>query len=128
MLFWQISAAFPLQCTQTLSTKLEFTMKLRSLADWDRLSYNNLVYNNVRRAASSQHLTEFQGRLGRRRYIGNDTADVRAALPCCRLPDLRCSRYIRRSGTFCNIVRTQYLGTRILKVSQRKLTLRNWTG
>ena len=100
-------------------------MRFRSLADWDRLSYNDLVYNSDRRAGSSQRLGEFQGRLRRRCYIVNDTAGVRAALPCCRLPDLRCSRYIGRCGSFCDVVRTQYLGTRISRLSQRKLTLRN---
>ena len=76
-------------------------MRFRSLADWDRLSYNDLVYNSDRCAGSSQRLGEFQGRLRRRCYIVNDTAGVRAAL------------------------RTQYLGTRISRLSQGKLTLRN---
>jgi hypothetical protein len=99
-------------------------MKLQGLEVWDRLGNNDLYFNNVRRAGASQHLREFQERLERKRYISNDTADVRVVLPCCRPPDLRCSRAMRRSGSFC--VRTQYLGARISRLSsQREITHRN---
>jgi hypothetical protein len=40
------------------SNGAEFTMKLRSLATWDRLRKDDLTYNNVRRAGSSQYLEE----------------------------------------------------------------------
>jgi hypothetical protein len=81
------------------ANKPEFTMRLQDLGRWDHyLREDDLIYNNVRRATSSLHLQEFRERLQRKRYIGNAVEDVRAAFPCCRLPDLRCSRYMRGSG------------------------------
>jgi hypothetical protein len=73
----------------------EFTMKLRDLENWDRHREDDLTYNRVRRALFSSHLREFRERLRRKRYIYSDIKDVRAAIACCRLPDLRCSRYLR---------------------------------
>jgi hypothetical protein len=68
-----------------------------------------------------------QERLQRKRYIDDAFVDVRAALPCCKPPDLHCSRYMRRSGTFWDGV-IQRLGTYISRPSsQRTLTYRNWT-
>jgi hypothetical protein len=46
------------------SNRTEFTMKLRSLAMWDRLREDDLSYNNVRRVGSSQLLGEFQNVYG----------------------------------------------------------------
>jgi hypothetical protein len=112
-----------------VSDRPEFTMYLRNLATWDRLSENDLTYNNVRPAGSSQPLEELQERLWRKRYIGDAFVNVRPVLLCCRPPDLRCSRYMRRSGAFCNAVRrtTQRLGTHISRtLTQRQLTHRIW--
>ena len=102
-------------------------MNLRSLAMWDRLSEDDLTYNNVRRAGSSQLLEKLQERLRRKRYIDDAFVDERAVLLWCRPPDLRYSRYMRRSGTLCDAVRrtTQCLGTHISRPpSQRQLTYR----
>ena len=73
------------------STRPQFTMKIRDLAMWDRLGYSDLTYNEVMQAESSQVLKEFQQNLGRKRYV-SPIPQVRTALPCCRPPNLRCSR------------------------------------
>ena len=86
----------------SVPTRTEFTIRLRDYATWDRLRYEDLIYNNVIRVPSSQILEDFQERLQRRRYIGNSVAGVRTVLLCCRPPDLRCSRNMRRSRTLCN--------------------------
>lgn len=65
-------------------------MKLRDFATWDRLRDEDLIYNNVIRVGSSQILADFQERLQRRRYIGNDNADVRTVLPCVQVDHLIC--------------------------------------
>ena len=69
-------------------------MKIRDLAMWDRLGQGDLLYNNVRRAESSQFLEQFQQNLRRKRYISPANPYVRTALPCCRPPNLRSSRCI----------------------------------
>jgi hypothetical protein len=58
------------------NTRTEFTMKLWSPAVWDLLCNDDLIYNNVRRAGSSQPLREFQERLRRKRYVDNDVSYV----------------------------------------------------
>jgi hypothetical protein len=93
----------------TTANITEFTMKLGDLECWDRLCEDDLYYSNVRQAGSSQFLQEFRERLGRKRYIGNDAKDVRAALRCCRSPDFRCSRYMSHSGTLSSPVRQSLL-------------------
>ncbi len=65
---------------------------LQNVAYWDRLRERDLTYSNVRLAPSSPHLQELQEHLRRKRYINNVTENVRAVLPCCRPPDLHCSR------------------------------------
>src|SRR6266850_1354111 len=70
-------------------------------------------------------LEEFRERLRRKRYIDNAIEDVRAAFPCCRLPDLHCSRYMRGSR---RLGRLQRLPTHISRASsQWRLYYRNWT-
>ncbi len=84
------------------SARAKLTIKLRNLETWDRLSENDLTYNDVRPAVSPRFLREFQGRLQRKRYIDDGIAEVRTLLPCYRPPDLCCSSYMRYSGTICN--------------------------
>ncbi|KAI0282266.1 hypothetical protein BGY98DRAFT_955055 [Russula aff. rugulosa BPL654] len=50
----------------SVPTRTEFTIRLRDYATWDRLRYEDLIYNNER--------------LQRRRYIGNSVAGEYAAL------------------------------------------------
>jgi len=110
----------------TEANRIEFTMRLRNLANWDRLCEDDLTYNNIRRAPFlSPRRQLFQDRLRRKRYIDKAIEDVRATISCCRLPDLRCSRYMCRSGEFGSLQRLQ---THISRASsQRRLTHRNWT-
>jgi|SRR6266850_2432900 len=110
----------------TKANKPEFTIKLEDLDRWDRgLREENLTHNNVSRASSSPQLEEFRERLRRKRYIDNAIEDVRAAFPCCRLPDLHCSRYMRGSR---RLGRLQRLPTHISRASsQWRLYYRNWT-
>jgi len=61
-------------------------MKLRDRVNWDHLREDDLTYNNVRLAPWPPRLREFKERLRRKRYIGDATKDVRAALLCCRPP------------------------------------------
>jgi len=69
-------------------------MMLRNVAYWalDYLCEVDLTYSNVRLALSSPHLQGLQECLRHKRYINNVTEIVRAVRPCCRPPDLYCSR------------------------------------
>lgn len=77
--------------------RAEFTIKLRSLACWDRLSEYDLAYSDINHVRSSERLKEVKARLGRKRYIEDDVADVRVVLPYCRPPDFRRFRYSEHS-------------------------------
>jgi hypothetical protein len=103
----------------------EFTMKLRDLKNWNRLCQDDLTHNNISRASSSPHLRAFQERLRRKRYIDDAIEDVRAVLAHCGLPDLRLSRYVRRSRGLGSLQRLRAYISRAS--SQRRLTYRNWT-
>jgi len=83
-------------------TRAEFIIRLRSNGNWDRLCSADLTYNNVKPVRSSQRLEGVQERLRRKRFIEEE---VRAVLPCSRPPDLRCSRYMRRSRTLWDTYR-----------------------
>ena len=109
----------------TEANRPEFTMKLQDLENWDRLREDDLTYNNVRRAPLSPHLREFRERLQRKRFVDNAIEDVRTVLARCRLPDLRYSRYMRRSR---GLVSLQRLRKHISRASfQQRLPYRNWT-
>ena len=109
----------------TEANKPEFTMKIRDLKNWDRLCQDDLTHNNVRPASLSPHLQEFQERLRRKRYIDDAMEDIRAVLAYCRLPDLRCSRYMHRSRGLGSLQRLRIYISRA--PFQRRLTYRNWT-
>jgi hypothetical protein len=93
----------------TEANKTEFTMKLRELQYWNRLSVEDLSLNKINEARSSQFLQEFQGRLKRKRYIDNATKgdyEVRAvlrSLRCFRPPDFRCSKCLQ-ALSFCSTI------------------------
>ena len=107
--------------------RAEFTIKLRSLAWWDHLSQDDLAYSNISHV-SSKRLEDVRARLGRKRYIKDDVADVRAVPPYCRPPDFRHFRYTERSWTICDIVRRTPVsrGVRTSRPSSRRgLACRN---
>ncbi len=88
----------------TETDRTQFTIQLLDLDNWGHFSQHNLHYNEVTLAESSQEtfsklsksLREFQECLRRKRYINNGVEDVRAVVVCCRPPDLRCPRNMRR--------------------------------
>jgi hypothetical protein len=110
----------------TKENKPEFTFKLQDFNKWPNgLREDDLTHNNISRASSSPQLEELRGRLRRKRYFDNAIEGVRAVFPYRRLPDLRCSRYMRGSR---RVGPRQRLPTHISRASsQRRLHYRNWT-
>jgi hypothetical protein len=77
----------------------ELLITLEHIDDWTRLHLGDLNVNHVFQSApSSSHVRDLQHRLQRKRYVNNVLENVRAVLPCCRPPNLRCSRYLCHSG------------------------------
>jgi hypothetical protein len=111
----------------TKENKPEFTFKLQDPKKWHNgLREDDLTHNNISRVSSSPQLEELRERLRRKRYVDNAIEGVRAVVfPCCGLPDLRCSRYMRGSRRLGPL---QRLPTHISRASsQQRLQYRNWT-
>ena len=116
----------------TLANRAEFTMKIRGSGRWDHLCEDDLYISNVQRARSPQFLEGFRERLGRKRYIDNNTGEVCAILGCCRLPDFRSPRFMRIPSNFSNPVRRSMYSlcahiSTLTPSTPRNPTFRNWT-
>jgi hypothetical protein len=78
----------------------ELIITLKDPNDWNRLHLRDLGPNFVQSAPSSPLLWDLQDCLQHKHYIDKVPENVRAVLPCCRPPNLHCSRYLCHSGGF----------------------------